>query len=228
MLEPPAKVPAEVEAELARHDFDALAASARFGRYVAVTYLLFFPILYWIGFRETWYLIVGPALAVSIWLIELLVARKNPYWSGYLTITANLAMFGLLAWMVSPILLGIGPAAIIVMLLAAHRRMIPTWLLALLAGISIVSPWLFELAGVVSPTTSFAGRDIIIHTGAGHLEPTRTMIGIVLYFVTLLAVATLMSRSQDDERRTARRTLQIQAWQLRQLIPKPTSAPPAP
>jgi len=36
----------------------------------------------------------------------------------------------------------------------------------------------------------------------------------------------LMSRLQDDDRRKTRRALQLQAWQLRQLVPRPTSKPP--
>jgi hypothetical protein len=52
------------------------------------------------------------------------------------------------------------------------------------------------------------------------------MFGIALYYATLLAVATILSRSQDDERRATRAKLQVQAWQLRQLIPKPSSVPP--
>ena len=42
-------------------------------------------------------------------------------------------MFALFSWMVSPIVIGPGPAIIIITLLAAHRRLIRTWVLGLLS-----------------------------------------------------------------------------------------------
>ena len=73
----PKQTPPEVERELEALDLTALRTSARFGMLAAVAYLLFFPLLYWIGFRELWYLIAGPAVCATILIAELLVAPKN-------------------------------------------------------------------------------------------------------------------------------------------------------
>jgi eukaryotic-like serine/threonine-protein kinase len=225
MLEPPREVPPEVDAELERLDHQALRTSARFGMLAAFAYLAFFPILYWVGIRETWFFIAGPAVCTLIILVEVYVAPRNPYLSGYIAIPANLLMFALFSWMVSPIVIGPGPATIMVMLLAAHRTLIPPAVLAALTAIATISPWLFDLAHLVPARTTIAGRDIIMHTEAATLDPTATSIGLALYIVTLIFMAALLARLQDDERRTVRRTHQLQAWQLRQLIPRPTSLP---
>jgi serine/threonine-protein kinase len=226
MLEPPTEMPEEVERELEGIDIDALKTSARFGMLAAFAYLAFFPILYWIGFRELWYMIAGPATCVAIIAIQLVIAPRNPFWSGYLSITGNLAMFALFAWMVSPIVIGPGPGIVMVTLLAAHRRLIRPWLLALLTALATLAPWLLSLAGVLDPITSVSGSTLMIHTGALELDPSATMAGLFIYIVSLIHLAALLTRLQDDDRRKLHRATQLQSWQLRQLVPRPTSRPP--
>jgi hypothetical protein len=128
--------------------------------------------------------------------------------------------------MVSPIVIGPGPATIMVMLLATHRALVRPPILAALAAIAIISPWLFELAGVFGARITVVGRDIVMHTMAEHLDPRATMISLIVYLLALVMLAALLARMQDDDRRTARRSLQMQAWQLRQLVPRANTLPP--
>ncbi|CAN5912300.1 hypothetical protein BH11MYX3_BH11MYX3_15510 [soil metagenome] len=224
MLEPPTTVPKEVEDELAKADLESLKKSARFGTLAALAYLLFFPIMFFIVFREAWYHIAGPGLCACIVGIELGIAPKNPYWSGYLAITANLLMIALLSRIVSPFLIGAGPATVIVMLLANHRRLINTWLLAGLTVLATLTPWLLELVGVLSPHAFVEGDSFIFRTAAGNLNTMGALFGLVLYIVVLIGLATLLARIQDNERRAVRRNLQVQAWQLKALIPRQESS----
>ncbi len=224
MLEPPQKVPKEVEDELEKADLESLKKSARFGTLAALAYLSLFPILFVIGFREAWYHIAGPSLCLFIVAVELGIAPKNPYWSGYLAVTANLVMISLLSRIVSPFLIGAGPATVIVMLLANHRRLINTWLLAGLTVLATLAPWLLELAGVLSPRAFVSGDSFILRTAAGDLSSMGALFGLVLYIVVLIGLATLLARIQDNERRGVRRNLQIQAWQLKELIPRQESS----
>jgi hypothetical protein len=41
-----------------------------------------------------------------------------------------------------------------------------------------------------------------------------------VYLVALAVLATILSLSQHDEQREVRRRLQLQTWQLRQLVPR--------
>ncbi len=226
MVEPPAEMPIEVEKELEGLDAEALKTSARFGMLAAIAYLAFFPILYWIGFHEPWYLIAGPAVCVAIILDEIFIAPKNPYLSGYIAIAGNLAMFALFGWMVSPIVIGPGPAVIMVSLLAAHRRLVRPWLLAFVTAVATLLPWLLELAGVFDTRMSVSGSSIIIETAATQLEPSATLAGLFIYIVALIHLAALIARLSDDDRRKVRRAMQLQSWQLRQLVPRAASKPP--
>ena len=204
-------------------DHQALKSSARFGLFAAIAYMLFFPLLYIVGFREAWYLITGPAICAAIIVAELVIAPRNPYVSGYIAITGNLAMFALFGWMVSPIVIGPGPAVIMVTLLAAHRTLIKPWLLALLTTAATLAPWILEVAGVLPPSTTTVGNDITFHTAAGHLDQTATLVALAIYITAIVFLGGLLARLQDDERRRVRRAAQLQSWQLRQLVPRPSS-----
>ena len=146
--------------------------------------------------------------------------------SGYIAIAGNLAMFALFGWMVSPIVIGPGPAIIMVTLLATHRRLIRPWLLALLTVMSTLTPWLLEIANVLDDRVTVSGNTLMLQTAAGQLDPDATLAGLFIYIVALIHLAALLSRLQDDDRRKVRRAMQLQSWQLRQLVPRPTSKPP--
>lgn len=50
------------------------------------------------------------------------------------------------------------------------------------------------------------------------------MIGLALYVTVSIALAASVARILTDDRRAAQRIVQTQAWQLRQLLPRATSA----
>ena len=226
MLQAPRETPPEVERELEQLDLVALVSSARFGMLAAIAYLAFFPLLVWIGFREPWYLIAGPGVSLLIIFATIYIAPRDPFLSGYIAIGGNAAMFALFAWMVSPVVIGPGPCILMITILVAHRRLIRPWLLAVLTVLATLAPWVVQLAHGVLPITA-TGTDIVLHTAASQLDPMATVVGLVIYLVALAALATLLSASQHDEQREVRRTLQLQSWQLRQLVPRVVSAPPA-
>jgi serine/threonine-protein kinase len=219
MLQAPTETPAEVVRELEQDDLAALKTSARFGTLAAVAYLMFFPLLYWIGFREPWYLIAGPAISLVIVAAEVLIAPRNPFVSGYIALAGNLTMFALFGWIVSPAVIGPGPAIIMITLLVAHRRLIAPWLLAVLTVLATLAPWIVQLAQGETPVEA-SGTTMLVHTAATRLEGMPTMVGLVIYLAALAVMATLLSLSHHDEQREVRRKLQLQTWQLRQLVPR--------
>ena len=224
MLEPPAETPADVAADLERQDIAALKSSARFGTAAAIAYLAFFPILYWIGFRQPWVHATGVGVCAFIIVVEQVIAPRNPFWSGYLAIGGHLAVIALFSWLTTPVLVGVGPATVMVMLMAQHPRLIAPRLLALLAVIATLSPWILELAGAIPRVVSTRSGDYVLHTQADRLDPTATIVATVVYFLAVVGLALFLSRSQEQERSEARRKLQIQAWQLRQLVPDEPAA----
>jgi serine/threonine protein kinase len=224
MLEPPKETPPEVEAELAQMDRHAWETSTRFGTVGALAYLAFFPLLYWAGLRDLWYLIAGPAISAIIIIALEVLAPRFPVWPRYLAITGNLAMFALFSWLASPVVFGPGPPIILVTILAVHRRLMPVWLVAAVTSLAALSPWILSFAGVIGPLIWVSGGDLVLHTAASQLDATATIVGLMFYIVASAQLAALIGRLQDNERRAVRRAIQLQAWQLRQLVPRATTA----
>jgi hypothetical protein len=155
-------------------------------------------------------------------LAELLVAPRNAFISGYIAVTGNLFMFALFGWMVSPVVIGPGPAILMITLLVAHRRLIAPWLLGCLTVLATMAPWLIQLAQG-GRLLEASGTTLTLHTAATSLDRIPTLIGLGIYLVALAALATVLSLSQHDEQREVRRMLQLQTWQLRQLVPNAAS-----
>ena len=153
--------------------------------------------------------------------------RRWLYWPRYVAIIANIGMFALFAIVVSPVIMGPAPAIIMIMLLAAQRRLVSIWIIAVLTALAVISPWLLQLAGLIDPIISVSNNDVILHTMGSMLGLTKVVIGLVFYCVVMTQLAALMARAADDDRRLARRTNHLQTWQLRQLMPRAqTSIPP--
>ncbi len=219
MLEPPKEMPPEVERELEELDHVNLRVSARFGMFAAIAYLVFFPILYWIGFRDLWYHLVGISICCVIIYAEVRIAHRDAFLSGYIAIAGNLMVFALFAWMVSPVILGPGPGTVMVMLMATHRSLIRTPILAALTALAILSPWVLAQFGLAPPIASVDGAAIQLHTAAGVLGHGPTLFALGLYLLALIGLAALLGHLQEDDRRSVRRAMQLQSWQLRQLVP---------
>jgi len=222
MLEPPAETPPEVERELYEGDLVAFRASGRFGVIVALAYLGFFPILYAIGFREPMPIVGGVAVCLLNVLVCAYLTPRSPFLGGYLSIGCNLVMFVLYSWIATPVAFGAGPVVLLVMLLAQHRIFTRAIWLAILGLGALLTPWLLAFAGVIDPPVHTVGSAIVLDTNAAQLADGATIAGIITYFVSLVLIAALLARLQDDDRRSVRRAMQLHAWQLRQLVPAPT------
>jgi eukaryotic-like serine/threonine-protein kinase len=225
MLEPPKETPPEVEEELAQLDLYSWETSTRFGTFGAIAALVFFPFLYWGGVRDLWYLIVGPAIAALIIFSLEVLAPRYPGWPRYVAVVGHLALFALFSYLVSPVVFGPGPPVLLVTILAAHRRLMPVWLAAAVTSLATLTPWILSFAGVIGPQVWVSGGDLVLHTAAGQLDDTGTVVGLVFYIVAFAQLAAFLGRLQENNRRDVRRALQIQTWQLRQLVPRATSVP---
>jgi eukaryotic-like serine/threonine-protein kinase len=219
MLEPPAETPPEVERELYAADLDAFRASGRFGVITAIAYLAFLPLLYLIGFRQPWPIISGGLVSLAVIAVCTFVTPRSPFIAGYVSIGGNLVLFALFAYLVTPIVLGPGPAVVLVMVMAQHRIFTrPIWL-ALFGLAATMLPWLLGGLGVIHSPVHTEGRAIVLDTMAPELVNGPTIAGLLIYAFALVGIAALLARMQDDERRVVRRAMQLHAWQLRQLVP---------
>ncbi|MGE5180608.1 MAG: hypothetical protein ACM31C_01035 [Acidobacteriota bacterium] len=226
MLEPPTKTPREVERELDELDREEMRLQARLGSWALASYLVFFPILYWAGLRDGWYHAGGLASVVIAVSCVRLLAKYPTRGMVAVTIASNALVIGFFARFLTPFLVAPILAAITAMWFAIHPRGGRTWALwlAMLAG--VLGPWCLELVGVLSPTTVIDGNRLVMETHAAvRMDPAITLGALALFTTAMLAMVTVLARSQARNREKTRRLLQIQSWQLRQLVPSDTSSP---
>ncbi|MBA2542055.1 MAG: hypothetical protein H0V17_20615 [Deltaproteobacteria bacterium] len=154
--------------------------------------------------------------------VLVIAPRTSAKVSGFISICANCSMFALWSWMLTPILVGAGPALTLVTLVVPLRLLRRPWPIALLAALATLAPWLLQPFGVPAGFT-VDGPNLILHTAASNLEPVAVLVGVSFYIAALILMTGLFVRIADDDRRAARRKMQTQTWQLRQLMPKPTT-----
>ena len=77
------------------------------------------------------------------------------------------------------------------------------------------------LMPALSPTMTIANDHIVIGDVGVMLRPLQIGLGLTGFVIGLITVATTVSWIVATRDAEARRQLQIQAWQLRQLVPAP-------
>ncbi|MBL9020259.1 MAG: protein kinase [Myxococcales bacterium] len=218
MIEPPVEMPDEVERELEAIDQKDLKVQGQLGTFSMLAYLLFFPLMYAAGFRHLWYLIAGPALVAGVIVGSRHVAKTGSLRAAYACFVINLVLVALFARIATPFLVAPGLAAMTVMVYATHVPMGRAWVLFTATLAAVLGPWIAEIAGVISTTTSITGGSFQLQAAADSLAPTLTLISLGLFVAGLLGMATMLARTLSLSRRETQRTLQLQAWQLRQLM----------
>ena len=224
MMEPPAEAPPEVELEVEASDMAAIRSHAGIALRALPSYLLFFPVLYLAGLRGTWYLVGGPILVGLLVLAAHRLTRHVSLATILLGFGANGLLIACFSRVLSPLLVAPGLATLGVMVFAMHPWAGRAWLLCAGYLAMALLPWLAELVGLLSPTISVSGDTLVLRTAGARLEPTVTQAGLALFIVILVGLATMLSRSLANNRRDMQRTLQLQSWQLRQLVPAQLTA----
>ncbi len=219
MLEPPTEIPHEVNEALDRADDDALFASRRLIVMAAITYLAFLPILYVIGFSEPWFLAGCAVVASAMWLSAATAKRSRVGVVAYTGLIGNSLMTLLFSLVATPFFIAPSLGVITAMSIATHPRVAKTPMLVAVVASSVLFPLLLELAGVVPRSLTVADDTLTMHTAARGLDYATTTIALVLYVVSLLAMAVILAKTLTGDRRRAQRAVQLQSWQLRQLMP---------
>jgi len=219
MLEPPTELPHEVRDALDRADDDALFAARRLIVMAAIAYLAFIPILYVIGFSSPWFIGGCGLVATVMWLAAATAKRDRVSVIAYTGLIGNSLMTLLFSFVATPFFIAPSLGVITAMSLATHPRVAKVPVLIGVVSVSVLLPLVLELAGVMPRSMTVADDTLSLTTAGTGLDSTTMTIALVLYVVALLAMAVILAKSLTSDRRRAQRTVQIQSWQLRQLMP---------
>jgi hypothetical protein len=132
----------------------------------------------------------------------------------YLAIVTNLVLMILAAMLFGPLLIAPGVGIVIAMTFAADiqlriRNVLGATIVALLA------PYIFGFG----PSGLFAiDGDLRIHSDFFHVQLPQAGIALVTYSIALVLLSGLAARKLAINERTAIKSVELQAWHLRQLV----------
>jgi eukaryotic-like serine/threonine-protein kinase len=225
MLDPPRTTPREVDDAIAVDELRISQDNARAGLWALVSCIVFTPLLWWIARPGTPY--VGAwvgALALSglFYLLAYHGARPRPG----LVILGNAILVVVLARMYSPMFIAPGVAAVLAMAMIVTPQLSVIGSAGVVAALFVtaaVAPMLLERIDLLPRTMSVDQAGILLRApGVGAAENPAILVG-VLYTVGLILGACAMAHAMRARSRVAHHHLHLQAWQLRQLVPREAS-----
>ena len=221
MLEPPRETPREVSAEITADDERTAKAIARAGLWAVIGGLAFMPLFWWIAPAGSIYPLVLTVLLLLDGVVAMIAVRSRRPVPGLVAI-ANTIIVIALARTFSPILIAPGIAASLAMAMVLTPRF--SWLgsagvIGAMMVAAVILPFVLELAGAISPTMAIEHGGVVFHApGLGQDEKPILFVG-ALYSAALIAGASIAAAGLRASTRKAYHRLQLQAWQLRQLVP---------
>ncbi|HEY5925078.1 MAG TPA: serine/threonine-protein kinase [Kofleriaceae bacterium] len=223
MLEPPRTTPSEVSEAMAADDVRDAKAIGKAGMFAVFGALLFIPLLYWIAPSNSIYV---PALLAFLLLDGVVAthAMRAKLPKPGLVVIANTIIVIVLARMFSPILIAPGVAASLAMAMVLTPRF--SWLgspvtIAVLMIGAVTVPLLLEQVGALSVTMSVSPDGVLFSAPAvSGAEAAGTIVVGALYAIALITGAAIAGYQMRQRQMQAQKHLHLQAWQLRQLVPR--------
>ncbi len=221
VVEPPKQLPAELVADLAELDNLQVAEQSRLAAKSMASFALVLPFTLWMGIKD-WKLL-GLAfglVALNVTFAHLASLRKRPgpVWIVLITNGAMMLTFGRAfgPFLFVPGLIVASATALATLpgLLQMPVRVIGGFLIAFLLPIAL------EIGGVWGSTWEVAGDQFVVTSHVLHFDPVSAIVFLTIGTGVLLIVMPLFARAQAVIQRDSRRTVEIQAWHLRQLLPR--------
>jgi serine/threonine-protein kinase len=220
MLEPPRKVPAEVEAQMVAIETTAAQVQARIGSVAMTGYLWFVPLLWWTGIRDPAVVVAFAVVAVIAAGQVYLMSRESsiPIGGIYLSAIIHAVLIGLVCRMVGPFV--IAPTLVLTTLMAyaMHPKFGHIRIIGALLGCGVGVPWLLELGGVIAPTYHFVDGALVLTSPTVTFSSAPVQLAFAVVLVLLVAVVAVLLRHMANQRRAVTQQIELQAWHLRQIV----------
>jgi eukaryotic-like serine/threonine-protein kinase len=221
LVDPPASVPRDPDTSR-EHTMNtrARAALRALGR-ARLTWVLYVPLLAWMGIREPGLVGLCLALALAAGALDLAVAHMRApgpwlrHGAAALTLLTIMPLgFAFGPFFVAPLVVAASlPALVVQASRTGHRVVLGA------AALTVCAPIALEWAGLMPPALAFSDAGLVLLPNVVALPegPTRAFLTVVVLGALATSVA-LVGRMRDalveSEERVHRRT-----WQFRQLVP---------
>jgi eukaryotic-like serine/threonine-protein kinase len=223
---PPAELPAEARDELFAEERNFERIRARTGGIAFLTWLCVLPCGLWSGVRS-WTAITLMVAAFLIAAVVLFATSRKPPHDG--SSPAHLAVFALLAVlstypMFGPLVELPGMATALALGFSIGPRRAQRFLPVTLGLLAMLVPFGLELAGILPSSYRFEAGMMCIVPHAVVMRAAPTYLLFVGVNIVLIAMGAYFGLSLGAALTVAHRRSHLQAWQLRQLIPREVRA----
>ncbi len=225
MLSPPTTIPEVVVQELAVLDRETDRRHLRQVAALNVAQILMVPILVLLGIHDVPYLVAFGGLAVVNLGAQIAAIRSERFFSARYTETFGtvlaMAIFALLARMFTPFLCAPGFVAVGLMSvglssIARERKIIVKN--AVLSIVAVLGVWGAEALGLLSRTTWVVGDTLVLRSPLAGIGQFPVIAAMCVFVVLLIGTSASIAHAVSSIHHRAREQLQIQSWQLRQLL----------
>ncbi len=220
LTRPPRRMPPEVVRRLAHDDQVEGVRAARVGAVAACGWFVFLAIPLFMGLRDP--ISYAAVLALMVIIVAYSVRRAVRGASGDYDVLVIAVLQAIVLGLSSRLF---GPFMMVPGLVVATTAMFALnearWLGALvsLGCASLVVPWALERLGVLSPSFTIDGDQIVTYARMATFSPGLTEAALVIANVAVVAMAGLAIGRARTALNSLRRQLAVQAWQLEQIVP---------
>ncbi|MEO6777059.1 MAG: serine/threonine-protein kinase [Kofleriaceae bacterium] len=220
ILEPPREIPPALQRRI---DNDSRAITARqslSAGYTYAAYFLFLPMLFWQGVTNAGLAIVGYTLVAGMAIGAIWIGRTKRAVSPAILVLPNVLVVALLTRAYGPLLLAPGIAGATAMVLISVPELVERPVLVIGAMCSsLLIPMGLEAIGLIAPTWHVVDGAVVSTSAVMHVGGLGTEVTVVVGNLVMILVMGLMARTLARQRRDAVRDVEIQAWNLRQMVP---------
>ncbi|MEZ4358923.1 MAG: serine/threonine-protein kinase [Kofleriaceae bacterium] len=220
MLEPPAHTPAQVTEALLEEDARTAQAHAKASLAAILMALVFVPFQWWAAPSGSWAMaIYTTMLVVSAIVVGILVKVGRP-WPGLLVI-GNAIIVLVVAIVYSPLLIAPGLGAVLAMACVLTPRYTfvgSAVTVGALMILVVLGPVGLAELGVIPDSVSVSADGALFRVPAISDREGPAVLSAAMYSAALIIGATGMADLMRRRTREAQHRLQLQAWQLRQLV----------
>jgi eukaryotic-like serine/threonine-protein kinase len=221
LVDPPASVPRDPDAAHDRTLTDrARTALHALGR-ARLTWLLYLPLLLWMGVREPALVALCLALALAAGGLDLAVAhmRAPPAWlrhtAASLTLLTIMPLgFAFGPFFVAPLVVAASLPALVVQADRTGHRIV-----LLAAAVTVGAPIALEWSGLMAPAHAFSGEGLVLLPNVVALPEVATRVFLTVVVLGALATSVALVGRMRDALVESEERMNRRAWQFRQLVP---------
>jgi serine/threonine-protein kinase len=195
---------------------------ARLGAVGLATFYLFLPMFLWIGVTDwTWFAVTYALLtAATAFTLRSYMIAQPAAWRAWTTLLGNAALVGLFGRLIGPFVISVGLASVSIAVQATNPHFARRGKLILAVFVTAaLLPWALEVLHVLAPSYEVTDRGFLVFSAALRINAVPGQLAIVGYIVAVLVVMAALTFRVSRANQDARLHLELQAWQLRQLVP---------